>query len=397
MPRVSDTDAPDRLAAPTIPAWTFHNPVRINFGRGIREQLTEELAGQRCLIVTTMRGRRQFAADSILGTLAGESRQVWVDNVTANPGLHGLQAEIDGLANESFDAIIAFGGGSAMDAAKALSIALSETCSGIPLAELLASPGLHEAARPKRLYALPTTAGTGSEVTPFSTVWDHQKKKKHSLGGPAVFPYAAYVDPALTDGLPQRVTLSTGLDAINQASESIWNRNATPITMALATRAIQLGFSALPGLVAGRGGLLEREQMAECSLLAGLAISHTRTALCHSMSYPITAHFGVPHGLACAFTMPAVLRHNLAAEDGRLANLAVTLCGTGSDLEDLYEAYSVLHQELAVRQHVAEHIPSFQALLKLADDMFTPGRADNSLAAVDSVVVERILNEAWHG
>lgn len=383
------------MGGPVISAWSFHNPVRIRFGRSVRAKLTKELAGSRCLIVTTQRGHRQLMEDGCLGEFARREEHVWVDSVTENPGLHQLQSELNRLADQPFDAIVAFGGGSAMDAAKVLAVGLSERCRDTALKELLQKPALHAQAIPKPLYALPTTSGTGSEVTPFATVWDHEKRKKHSLAGPAVFPHAAYVDPALTDALPQGPTLSTGLDAINQAAESTWNNNATPVTLSLATRALELGFAALPALADGTAGEPERDHMAEASLLAGLAISQTRTALCHSISYPITAHFGVPHGLACAFTMPAVLRHNLTADDGRFVQLAQALCGADAGHEELIAKLDGLCGVLSVPERVREYIPSFDALEQLADSMYTPGRADNSLAPAERMIVKDLLRQAW--
>ncbi|MEQ9567325.1 MAG: phosphonoacetaldehyde reductase [Pseudomonadales bacterium] len=315
---------------PSATNWKFHNPVKLTVGRGCRQSLVEELTGKSVLIVTTERGRRQISEDKLLSDLASRCDITWVDRITENPGLTDLQAEIDQLQDGEFDAVLAFGGGSAMDAAKALRIALAGECREHSLKTLLEQPELHRNAKTVPLYTVPTTAGTGSEVTPFATVWHHEIKKKLSLSGPSVFPTEAYVDSALTDSVPPEVTISTGLDAINQAAESVWNKNANSITLAYATRALRLAFAALPLLAKGEGSEEERDRMSEASLLAGLAISHTRTALCHSMSYPITAHFGVPHGLACAFTMPAVLRLNLQAEDGRFRELALALTGTES-------------------------------------------------------------------
>ncbi len=372
--------------------WEFYNPVKVSVGRGCRQGLTDKLMNQTLLIVTTQRGRRQLTADTLLGALVAQNRVAWVDSVRENPGLTDLKAEIDRLQGGAFDAVIAFGGGSAMDAAKALNVALAPECLEHSLQKLLDEPSRHARARPRPLYTVTTTSGTGSEVTPFATVWHHETKKKLSLAGPAVWPTEAFVDAALTDSVPITATIPTGLDAINQAAESLWNRNANPITLGYSIRALQLGFAALPRLANGEGGEAARDQMAEASLLAGLAISHTRTALCHSMSYPITAHFGVPHGLACAFTMPAVLRHNLQAEDGRFAEAALALTGN-SDLDGLVACFDHLHEAIQVRDRVAAQIPSLDALLALAGGMFTPGRADNNLAEV--AAVSPLLQTAW--
>lgn len=354
-----------------------------------------ELAGCRLLIVCSQRGRSRLMDDSILGSFIEAAPTCWIDDVQPNPSIGEMQTQIARLFQQEFDAILAFGGGSVIDTAKALSIIGSGGLEEITIKDLLAQPGILAERRPLRLYAAPTTAGTGSEVTPFSTIWDHERRKKHSLAGSVVFPYMAVVDAALTDSLSREITLSTGLDAINQAAESIWNKNATPVTIGLATRALALGFRVLPMLVRGEGGSEERNMMAESSVLAGLAISHTRTAICHSISYPLTAHFGLSHGLACAFTMPAVLRHNLSVDDGRFTDLAEVLVGNGASEEDLVNLFGKLYSELGVRRAVASYIPSLNELLQLKDEMLTPERANNTLAAVTHSMITDILREAW--
>lgn len=373
--------------------WQFYNPVKLYAGRGSRNQLVEQLRNQEVLIVTTVRGKTQFLKDSILSEVVKNNQVTWVDSVKENPGLTDLQAEIDQLRNLKVDAIIAFGGGSAMDAAKTLRIGLAFQ-GKYSLAELLGNPALHKEAQQVPLYALPTTAGTGSEVTPFATVWHHEIYKKLSLASDNIFPSVAIVDAELTDSLPIKVTLSTGLDAINQAAESVWNKNANSITLALATRSLKLGLKALPLLIEGKGSEQERDQMAEASLLAGLAISHTRTALCHSISYPLTAHFGVPHGLACAFTMAEVCKLNLSADDGRFTELAQALTGKAVP-ELLYDVFSELNRKLNVAKQVRAYITELDDLLALQSEMYNPSRAVNNLTILDKGRLEEILSNAW--
>lgn len=375
--------------------WTFANPVRVHFGRGVRGRLDAALAGRRCLIVTTQRGRGQLSSDPQLGSLATAAGNAWTRPVTPNPRLTDLEAEIDRVRGQAFEAVLAFGGGSALDTGKVLAVALAAGVAGDGLPDLLGGAALPQDLEPPPVHAVPTTSGTGSEVTPFATVWDDREHTKRSLSGAAVLPSAAYVDPALSDSAPQEVTLSTGLDAINQAAESIWNRNATPVTLELAARALQLGLPALPALMDDLAQEGARDAMAEASLLAGLAISQTRTALCHSMSYPITAHFGVPHGLACAFTMPAVLRLNVSADDGRFGVLAHRLLGAGSSVEDLLHAFEALHRRLDVRRRTRDHLSDLPSLQALAGQMHTPGRADNNLVEVGPAEIRALIAAAW--
>lgn len=377
--------------------WRFHNPVVVYFGRSERKQIIERLIGKRCLVVTTARGRIQFNADDILCNLEKSSSLTWLDCVRSNPDLNDLKKIISSFSMIQFEAVIAFGGGSVIDSAKVISVALAAELKLIQLERMIEDSSLLESIHPIPLYALPTTAGTGSEVTPFATIWDSQAKMKYSLSSEAIFPYIAVIDPDLTDNLPPDVTISVGLDAINQAVESIWNKNASPITIALATRALRLGLRSLPNLINEDGGSSDRDGMAECSLLAGLAISQTRTALCHSISYPLTAHFGVPHGLACGFTMPFVLRHNLRGDDGRFTHLAKDLLGDTAARSDLIELFDNFHSALSVRNRVAAYIPSFDDLDQLAGGMLTPNRAGNNLVEIDIVGIRNIIAQAWGG
>lgn len=374
-------------------SWSFYNPVKLTVGRGCRKSLIPRLCGATLLLVTTKRGRRQFSEDAVLSELLRSNRIIWVDTVTENPGLESLQAEIDRLKeSETYDVAIAFGGGSSMDAAKVINTALAEECRHFSLANLIQNPLNHANAAKKPLYIVPTTAGTGSEVTPFATVWDYHLKKKLSMHGPNMWASEAFVDAELTDSVPLETTISTGLDALNQAAESVWNKNANSITLGYATRALLLAFEALPKLASDKGTLIHRDKMSEASVLAGLAISHTRTALCHSISYPLTAHFGVPHGLACAFTMPYVLQLNLAADDGRFRDLSVALTGYENTIE-LINCFEDIHKIMEVRRLVKSMVPSLDDLLALETEMHVPGRSDNNL--VDVKNVSDLLKQSW--
>ena len=317
-----------------IEPWKFFNPVELIFGSGSRSMLLERWH-QRILIISSKRGRSQFSSDKILGQISRDNI-LWVDSVVENPSMQYLQQEVDKLRGAKFDTVLAFGGGSAIDAAKAINLMLSNECRNHSISELLKSPSLYEKAKLKPLYAMPTTSGTGSEVTPFATIWDLTEKKKFSLSGDLMFPTTAFIDSDLTLDMPRMTAISTGLDVLSHALESIWNKKANPITFSYASHALKLCFQALPDMAVDNYGTKTRKQMSEASLFAGLAISHTRTALSHSISYPITTHFGVPHGFACAFTLAAVMRHNLMAEDGRFSRLARDLCGDSDPLNLYY-------------------------------------------------------------
>ena len=365
-------------------SWEYRNPTRVVVGPGASSRLGLRPFG-RVLYVTSSGATRRGLTERVSRLL--EPGNVLVhDRVEPNPTVDQLDASIETLGGTPIDAIVAVGGGSVIDTAKILGLALATESAGV--LELVAG-GVPADAEPVPLIAVPTTAGTGSEVTPFATVWDTGEPRKLSVADPRLFPSLALVDATLTLELDWEQTLSSGLDAYVQCLEAICNRNANPVTSAFAERGVAMIPGALRRLRGEPDSLESRALMAEAALLSGLAISHTRTALAHSMSYPITAHFGVPHGLACALVLPAVLEFNLDADDGRLA-AAARRAGL-KDAEALLGEVVALFRELGVAELVARYLPGIGALEGLAGEMLTPGRSDNNLRVAVEADVRAIL------
>ncbi|WP_369662572.1 iron-containing alcohol dehydrogenase PsrA [Variovorax sp. V15] len=286
---------------------TYHNPVSIHSGRGSLERLPAILHGRRVVLVTFPEARGLGLIARLEGLLKDSLVGV-VEDVRPNPDVEQLEALYNKFWSEgaSCDAIVAVGGGSAIDTAKALMVG---TAGGKfhELVGLLATGQPFTPTSVKPLIAVPTTAGTGSEVTPWATIWDAGNQKKYSLHLDMTWPEAAIVDPELMTTVPAGTTVSTGLDALSHALESIWNVNANPVSDTFAVSAIQDIFTCLPALLRDLGNLDLREHMALAALKAGMAFSNTKTALAHSISYEMTLRHGLPHGIACSFTLPIVL------------------------------------------------------------------------------------------
>lgn len=369
--------------------WSFHNPVRVEFGAGCVGPALARIAQRRLLLVTspgmTRRGRTAWLQAACAGRIVGV-----FDEVAPNPKLVALDALAAKYRTDDFDGVLALGGGSALDTGKVLAVLLGGSVSFSLSGHFLSGQPLPKE-RPLPVIAIPTTSGTGSEVTPFATVWDDRTFKKYSLAHGSMFPLQAMVDPELTHDLPWDVILSTAWDALCQACEAIWNRHANPVTLLYALRAAELAWRALQRGEGLTKSPVARAELAEASLLAGMAISHTRTSICHSISYPITARYGLPHGLACAFTMPAVLRYNAVTDDGRLLDLARRLdCNS---CEHLAGRLSDLLRQLGVYQRVAAAVPVLDDLLALGPEMITPNRANNNLRAVGEEALAEILRQ----
>ena len=289
--------------------WKYHNPVAIHFGWKILDTLPALLGGRRAVLVTfpeaASTGLRP-RLERMLGTqLAGV-----IDDVQPNPELDWVGKTYKAFWQQHPDCVVlAVGGGSVLDSAKML---LPGVASG-DFAEIhaaLASGKTPTVTRALPMIAVPTTAGTGSEVTPWATLWDRTsaKPQKYSLHLEQTWPQAAIVDPELTLSLPESVTRNSGLDALSHALEAIWNVNANPVSDALALEAARTVIASLPELLKAPRDQVLRTAAARASLMAGLAFSNTKTALAHSISYDMTLLHGLPHGLACSFTLPMVWR-----------------------------------------------------------------------------------------
>ena len=306
-------------------SWQYHNPVAVHFGAGCVDGLPRILAGRKATLVTFPEAAG-LGLTARLERLLGASLVAIIDRTQANP-------DVDGLADlycdfwkrpDQGDILVAVGGGSVLDTAKALMVGTADG-SFEALIALLATGKPFAPHRIKPLIAIPTTAGTGSEVTPWATIWDRERQVKHSLHLNETWPSLALVDPELMLSLPAPVTLQSGLDALSHALESIWNVNANPVSDTFAVAAAQEILQTLPLLMEQLGSRELRGRMALAALKAGMAFSNTRTALAHSISYEMTLRYGLPHGIACSFPLPMVLERALGRRADRDAVLAQAL------------------------------------------------------------------------
>jgi phosphonate metabolism-associated iron-containing alcohol dehydrogenase len=370
--------------------WQFSNPVNLIFGVGSLSKLPELVSWDSVLLVTTpgatMRGTTQRVQD-----LLGSRISTTYDKVGPEPQLAVLENAGHLLRGYNYNGIVAVGGGSAIDTAKVLSYLLK-----IKEPQLRAHFEQFESLSPGEtlpILAVPTTAGTGSEVTPFATVWDHDSRKKYSFAMNSLHPHIALLDPELTLSATRNLTLSCGLDALCQGLESLWSRNTNPVTTNLALQAVSIALHSLPLAVEDLESLELRTQMLEASLLAGLAISVTKTTLPHSISYPLTLKFGVPHGLACAFTIIQVLRFNAIGNKDRITNIAQKLGFPSVEL--LASKLDGILRGTGALSWLSQLMTSKQDCLALAPQAISPGRSDNNPRIPSVRDVEAILDSAW--
>lgn len=306
-------------------------PRRILYGANSIEKLGLEarlygLRG-RCMLVTGRRfARRSGYLDKIKGLMESEGFEVEVfDRIEPNPSVKNVEEGVEAARKAKIDFLVAFGGGSVIDAAKMISVAVSL---GGSITEYVYPRVVEEPILP--IVAAPTTCGTGSEVTRYAVLTTGLRKV--TVVGRSLVPRIAILDPTPLRLLPKEYVAYTGLDALTHALEAYFNRNSSIFSDLLAVESTK----SITGNLAKayRGDFESRSILLYASMLAGLAISVTGTTVVHGGGYYLTAKYGLPHGLANALIMLPFLELNFKAQPEKLFNLASILGLEPEDSED---------------------------------------------------------------
>lgn len=308
---------------------SFHNPVKLVFRPGALSELPAEFGpGDVPLIVTDPGVEKAGIADRVCRVLEEAGiRFALFAKVESDPPLETIEAAAAFYREKGCGPIIGLGGGSSMDAAKALAVVVS---TGEDLRAY--RQGRPVTAPLVPLVAIPTTAGTGSEVTGVMVISDLQEKVKMVLRGPSLFPRTGILDANLLEGIPSGVAAATGSDAFVHAIEAFVSRKSTSITDALAFEAVRLLSSNVRRVVADGHDLQSLHAMLMGSCMAGLAFSNAGLGLVHALAHPVGAFYHVPHGICCGMFLQPVLRYNLPVCAEKLARLSGALgIDTGRD------------------------------------------------------------------
>lgn len=299
----------------------YHMPVDVHFGIGCLKELGGFLsAADRVLLVTDPGLEAVGLVDRVRDVIAptGADCRLY-DKVEPNPTADLVESAMVEVRDYGPTTVVALGGGSSVDTGKVL--AALATNEG-PLADYQWNGKPFENA-PIPMIAIPTTAGTGSEVTMCAVIVDRNCKK--GINGPAMFPRAALVDAELMASLPLYLTATTGMDALSHAVEAYVGLGANPITDACAREAIRLIGGALWGACANGGDLRARQDMAMGSVLAGVAMDQAGLGLVHTLSSPLCTFFHMAHGEANAVLLKYCMQFNLMARPERFADIAALL------------------------------------------------------------------------
>jgi len=363
----------------------YFNPVKIIDSENWFESwqtIRRELGINKPLVITFKENVRRLELDKICNP-AGMFTEV-----VNNPTFTSCQEAIDFSRSDSFDCVIAFGGGSVMDTAKAVMASLGTGL--INLKDLLD----FKQPFPHRIPAIfiPTTHGTSSEVTMWATIWNRQDKKKYSLMHPELYPDIAILDGSLTLSLPPTISLSTTLDALSHSFEAIWNKNANPQSTQYAIQAIGMLLENVEGLKQDFGDIQIRRKLLKASNIAGLAFSNTKTAAAHSISYPLTSLYNIPHGIAASMPLLPLITINQNAIEDQLCQIRINLnLKNNSALKDLI---AEIPGDL-IKFNLRDWGIKLEQISELIDLSFTKGRMDNNIIDLTKDDVSGILHEMY--
>lgn len=284
------------------------------------------LLGSNALIVC---GKHSAAKSGVLDELLpiltqnGQGHQLFSE-IVENPDLQTIMRGKKVFQNGGFDFLIGIGGGSPLDAAKAIMLAAANDLREEQLYDIVLM------IRRYPVLAIPTTHGTGSEVTPYSVLSDPRIKKKAGFGTDLAFPDLAVIDPRYTLSLNPRITLNTSIDALSHLLEGIYSTKRNPLLYPMIAEGIKLVIQNLPTALKEPGYLPARRALMKASMFGGITIAHSSTTLQHSIGYPFTSEFGIAHGLANGMFMRQMMDFYLPAVEEEL-NYVFSVCGITRD------------------------------------------------------------------
>lgn len=338
--------------------FSYHMPTKIVFGVNELENISKYINGRKTLLITSQGFVKKGLVDKIK-TLSNTIVDVFTD-VKSHPEFKDLEFAYEAIHKNEFELILAIGGGSVLDASKYFSVYNNSKKASF-VTDIIKGKLAKKEYKTIPIIAVPTTAGTGSEITPWATIWDMEEKKKYSLHLPELFSEVALYDPTLTLSVPKDITIQTGFDTLSHALESIWNKNANPITVDYAIKSSKIIMKYLPLLADDLDNLEYRTEILKACMYAGFAFSNTQTAIAHAMSYYITANKGVPHGIACSFTLPMLIDNIIGKYDfidealeeifGELSSSSLRMMLKELDVSTEFSDYEISEEELEHLKH----------------------------------------------
>lgn len=352
--------------------WKYRQPVEIIFGNGSISKLKDYIHGENGLLITSSSSIKRSLDQKLIHLTEGKIKYVYYE-VSSNPDIKQCQACLDMMKHHSIDFVVALGGGSVIDFAKVISVAILNN-------EITEWMQNHKPVDSHHLdmIAIPTTAGTGSEVTNVAVLSNHDERIKKPLSADSFYPKTALIDPELTYSVSPYITACTGFDVLCHALEAYWNKHHQPICDALSIHAIQLVLKYLKVAYEDGNHQEAREKMAEASIIAGLAFTIPKTTSAHACSYPLTNYLQIPHGEACAMTIDYFLELNDQNHDDRLLKLAQDV--GFPDVSTFAEYIRILRKDVGLRSNLKDFDISSELLKQIIRDCQNPNLYNNPVS-----------------
>ncbi|WP_392455179.1 iron-containing alcohol dehydrogenase [Chryseomicrobium aureum] len=301
--------------------FRYETPTKIEFGIGAIENLPKflnELGGTNVLIVGDPGVLQAGIVDQVINPIKNSNFPFTVfTDVGTEASIESVDLGIKMAKENSCDLVIGVGGGSALDTAKAIGLMITNPGN---IRDYIGMDKVNSSGAP--VIAVPTTAGTGSEITRFAVLSDKQAKAKLSIGSMYICPTLAVCDPNLTISLPPHITAATGMDALTHALESYVNKATQPISEALSIQSMKLISRSLVIAVKQGENIDARADMLMASTIAAMAFNSTRLGLAHALAIPLGAHFKIPHGVVNAMLLPSVMKFNLVGNIDKFIEVA---------------------------------------------------------------------------
>ena len=363
---------------------SYYNPVKVITTDNWFYELSlkiDYLSIKKPLIVTTKGSKERLQLKSKF------HEYTIFSDFSINPDIKDCKKAIDFCGENTFDGIVAIGGGSAMDLAKVIKAYLCQRTKDI--SELITAKDLDFHQIPS--IFIPTTHGTGSEVTMWGTVWDMENKKKYSISHPNLYPTFAILDGSLSLSLPLEMSIITSMDALSHSFEALWNKNANFISNELAIRSVCKIINNLRLLKDNPSNLELRNKLLKASAISGLAFSNTKTAASHSISYPLTIRYGIPHGIASSLSLIPLLDINKPFIEESLIEILMRINVTMDELKKIIFDLTKDHVPFSLNEWgiAKKDIPS------IVEESFTKGRMDNNIVDLSKDDVFSILNNIY--
>ena len=349
------------------------------FGPGAREVLPQEIArlGFKKAFVATDKDLIKFGvADKVLKVLEGANIPYEVfSEIKPNPTVSNVKAGVEAFAQSGADFIIAIGGGSSMDTAKAVGIITNNP----DFADVVSLEGVADTKKKSvPIIALPTTAGTAAEVTINYVITDEENQKKMVCVDPNDIPIMAIVDAELMYTLPRSLTAATGMDALTHAIEGLITKGAWEMSDMFELKAIEMIARYLETAVNEPQNAEARNGMAVAQYIAGMAFSNVGLGVVHGMAHPMGAIFDIPHGVANALLLPTVMEFNMPAAIDKYVQIAkaMNVYSVGMSNEEAAEAAVEAVRQLAIRVGIPQHLSDLGIKTEDLDRLATAAATD---------------------